>query len=151
MYFILVTLISAKLHLQVRQTRTNEQLLTMFLTGSSIFCTFAFLQAIATNSFICYTMHAEMDKSICNRIIRYCQRGFVFLEPQKFDNVLYIDIMARTVLEEKKEETREIMNDDGEIQTITITYQPRQWPYPNIDSHRLQGTFIKRISSQKPE
>jgi hypothetical protein len=57
--------------------------------------------------------------------------------------------MASTVLEEKREETKEIMNDDGEIQTITITYQPRQWPFPNVDPHRLQETFIKRIGSQK--
>jgi hypothetical protein len=94
-------------------------------------------------------MHGEMDKNICNRIVRYCQRGFVFLEPQEFDNLLYIDIMAGTVLEENREETREIMTDDGEIQTITITYQPRKWPYPNVDSHRLQETFIKRICSQE--
>ena len=123
----------------------------MFLTGTRILCAFAFLQAIATSSFICYTMHGSMEKSICNRIIRYCQRGFVFLEPQEFDNVLYSDIMADTVLEEKAEETRETMNDDGEIQTVTTTYEPRQRPFPNVDPHRLQETFIKRICSQKFE
>ena len=96
-------------------------------------------------------MHGSMDKIICNRIIRYWQRGFVFLDPQEFDNVLYIDIMAGTVLEEKTEETREIMNDDGEIQTITITYEPRQRPFPNVDPHRLQETFIERICSQNFE
>ncbi|CAF3478219.1 unnamed protein product [Rotaria socialis] len=118
-------------------------------TGSHVFCTIAFLQAIATNSFICYTMHGDMERSICERIIRYCQRGFVFLEPQEFDNALYIDIMARNVLKEKREETREIMNDDGEIQIITITYEPRQFPYPNVDSHRLQETFIEQICRKK--
>jgi hypothetical protein len=92
-----------------------------------------------------------MEKSISERIIRYCHRGFVFLEPKEFDNVLYIDIMARTVLEEKREEIREILNDDREIQTITITYRPRQLPFPNVDSHRLQENFIKRICSQKSE
>ncbi|CAF1590784.1 unnamed protein product [Rotaria magnacalcarata] len=120
-------------------------------TGSHVFCTIAFLQAIATNSFICYTMHGDMERSICERIIRYCQRGFVFLEPQEFDNALYIDIMARNVLKEKREETREIMNDDGEIQIITITYEPRQFPYPNVDSHRLQETFIEQICRKKIE
>ncbi|CAF2071869.1 unnamed protein product [Rotaria magnacalcarata] len=120
-------------------------------TGSHVFRTIAFLQAIATNSFICYTMHGDMERSICERIIRYCQRGFVFLEPQEFDNALYIDIMARNVLKEKREETREIMNDDGEIQIITITYEPRQFPYPNVDSHRLQETFIEQICRKKIE
>jgi hypothetical protein len=149
MIFIVVTLISVKLHLQVRRARTKEKLLTNFLIGTRVLCTFAFLQAIATRSFICYTMHGSMEKSICNRIVRYCQRGFVFLEPQEFDNVLYIDIMTGTVLEEKTEEIREIMNDDGEVQIVTITYHPRTWPFPNVDSHRLQEAFIKQISSQK--
>ncbi|CAF3422167.1 unnamed protein product [Rotaria sp. Silwood1] len=35
-------------------------------TGSRVFCTFAFLQAIATKSFICYTMHANMASNYSN-------------------------------------------------------------------------------------
>ncbi|CAF4223571.1 unnamed protein product, partial [Adineta steineri] len=98
------------------------------LKGSQLLCTFAFLQAVATKSFICYTMHANMEKSICNRIIRYCQRGFTFLKPYEFDSLLYIDIMNGTILEESREETREIMDEDGEIQIVTTTYYPRKWP-----------------------
>ncbi|CAF3472888.1 unnamed protein product [Rotaria sp. Silwood1] len=123
----------------------------MFLTGSRVFCTFAFLQAIATKSFICYTMHANMVKSIYDRIIRYYRRGFIFLEPQDFDDTLYNGIMSSIDFEEKREETREIIDDDGEIQIITATYQPRQWPLPNVDTHRLQEAFIKRIDSKQFE
>ncbi|CAF4109602.1 unnamed protein product [Adineta steineri] len=119
------------------------------LKGSQLLCTFAFLQAVATKSFICYTMHANMEKSICNRIIRYCQRGFTFLEPYEFDSLLYIDIMNGTILEESREETREIMDEDGEIQIVTTTYYPRKWPLPNIDTYQLQENFMKQISSQK--
>jgi hypothetical protein len=112
-------------------------------------CTFAFLQALATKSFMCYTMHGNMDKSICNRIIRYCQRGFVFLEPVEFNNLLYADIMASTVIEEKTEETREIVDDDGEVQTVTTTHYARRMPFPNVDTYRLQENFIKHICSQQ--
>lgn len=94
-------------------------------------------------------MHATMAKSICNRIVRYCQRGFVFLEPQDFDNVLYIDIMAKTILEENREETKEIITEDGEIQTVTVIYEPHKRPLLNVDPHRLQETFIQQITSQK--
>jgi len=121
----------------------------VFLIGSRIVCTIAFLQAMTTKSFLCYTMHGDMDKSIINRISRYTERGFVFLEPKEFDDALYVDLMTRTVLEETREETREIMNDDGEIQIVTTTYQPRQLPFPNVDPHRLQETFINRICSQQ--
>ncbi len=126
----------------------NKILLSNFLTGSHVLCTFAFLQAIATKSFICYTVHGDMHKSICNRIIRYCGRGFIFLEPKQFDNLLYIDIMACSILEEKTEETREMVNDDGETQIFTVTHYPRCWPSPNVDPYRLQETFIKQICSQ---
>ncbi len=94
-------------------------------------------------------MHRDMDKSICNRIIRYCQRGFVFLEPREFDCLLYVDILDGTVLEEKREETREIMDDNGDIQIITATYHPRKWPFPNVDTYQLQENFMKQICSQK--
>lgn len=96
-------------------------------------------------------MHAEMCKSICARIIRYCQRGFLFLEPRAFDNAWYTDIMARSILDEKREETREEMNDDGEMQTVTVTYYPSTWPCPNVDPYRLQETFIHRICCEKFE
>jgi hypothetical protein len=96
-------------------------------------------------------MHADMDKSIYDRIMRYTKRGFVFLEPKEFENFAYTALMNKNILEGKKVETREIINDDGEIQTITITHLPRLWLFPSIDPHRLQETFIKRISSQKFE
>lgn len=98
---------------------------------------------------MCYTIHAAADKNIYDRIMRYFERGFVFLEPRDFDNLLYIDIMSRTVLEKPEEETREIMNDDGELQIITITRYPRQCLLPNVDAYMLQEAFIKLICSQK--
>lgn len=104
---------------------------------------------MATKSFICYTMHGEMSKSICDRIIRYCHRGFIYLEPTEFDDRLYIDIMASPLFNEREEESREIMNDDGEIQIITITYHSRYLPFTNVDTHQLQEMFIARIRSQQ--
>lgn len=126
----------------------NESFLVMFSLGSHVVCTFAFLQAIATTSFMCYSMHGAMGKSVCNRIIRYCERGFIFLEPQEFDDGFYSDIMAGIVLEEKKEEVKEIVDDDGDIQIITIAYEPHRWPLPNVDPHLLQENFIERIRSE---
>ena len=89
-----------------------------------------------------------MCKSICERIIRYCRRGFTFLEPQDFDDTLYTDIMGKTHSEETREETKEMMDIDGEIQVVTVTYRPCQWPLPSIDAYQLQEAFIKRIDVQ---
>ena len=121
------------------------------LIGTHILCTFAFLQAVATKSFVCYTMHGDMDRSIYDRIGRYCQRGFVFLEPRQFDYRLYIDIMAHTIPEDIVVESRQIMNDDGEIDTVVITYQPRRLPFPNVDTYQLQETFTGKILSREFE
>jgi hypothetical protein len=96
-------------------------------------------------------MHGEMDRNIFDRIIRYSHRGFSFLEPRDFDDTLYTDIITRTKLENKREETREEMNDDGEIQILTVTYYPSREPCPNVDPHRLQEAFIKRICSHRIE
>ena len=93
-------------------------------------------------------MHGDMDRSIYDRIGRYCQRGFVFLEPRQFDNRVYADIMAHTVSEDIVVESRQIMNDDGETDTVVITYQPRRLPFPNVDTYRLQETFIGEILSR---
>ena len=86
-----------------------------------------------------------MDKSICNRIARYCQRGFAFLESVAFDSQSYVDIMASNVMEEQTEQTREIVNDDGDVQTVTMISYARRLPFPNVDTYRLQEDFIKRI------
>ncbi|CAF0869286.1 unnamed protein product [Adineta steineri] len=120
-------------------------------TGTRLFCTFAFLQAIATKSFICYTMHATMMKNICERIIRYCHRGFIFLESHDFDDTLYGDIMNNDDLEENRVETKEIIDDDGEVQIMTTTYGTHRWPLPTIDSYLLQEAFIKRIGYKQFE
>lgn len=135
----------------LRMKLKNNKIFVVFPIGSNIVCTFGFLQAISTKSFLCYTMHSTMSKSICNRIIRYCQRGFVFLESQCFNDSWYSDIMSGDVLEEVKEETKEIIDADGEFHTVTITYTPRKTPLPNVDTYELQEKFIKRIVSQKFE
>ena len=134
-----------------RREKKIERSFDSFPTGSHVLCTFAFLQAVATKSFVCYTMHGDMDRSIYDRIVRYSQRGFVFLQPTPFDNQLYANIMVHTVSEDIVEESRQIMNDDGEIDTVIITYHPRRLPFPNIDTHRLQETFISRILSREFE
>ena len=57
--------------------------------------------------------------------------------------------MQKIDSEEIREETQEVMNVDGEIQIATVTYRPRQWPLPNIDTYQLQEAFIKRIDIQE--
>jgi hypothetical protein len=131
--------------------KRREESFDSFLIGTHVLCTFAFLQAMATKSFVCYTMHGDMDRSIYDRIVRYCQRGFVFLEPKQFDDQLYADIKTHTVSEDIVEESRQIINDDGEIDTVVITYQPRRLPFPNVDTYRLQEMFIERILSREFE
>ncbi|CAF1185724.1 unnamed protein product [Adineta steineri] len=116
------------------------------LKGSQLLYTFAFLHAVATKSFIFYTMHANMEKSICNRIIRYCQRRFTFLEPYEFESLLYIDIMNGTILEESREETREIMDEDGEIQIATTTDYPHNSVVPKSPSKHVKTTDDASIS-----
>ena len=44
--------------------------------GDEIVSTFAFLQAIATKSFICHDLHCRIPRHVCNRIANYCHRGF---------------------------------------------------------------------------
>ena len=53
--------------------------------------------------------------------------------------------MASTVIEERTEQTREIVNDDGDVQTVTIISDARRLPFPNIDTYRLQEDFITRM------
>lgn len=123
------------------KSRTNSS----SCVGNRLLCTFAFLQALATKSFMCYTMHGKMDKSICNRIARYCQRGFTFLQSVACDSLSYMDIMASTVTEDRTQQTRVIVNDDGDVQTVTMITYARRLPFPNVDTYRLQEDFIKRM------
>lgn len=90
-----------------------------------------------------------MSKSIYDRIIRYVRRGFTFLEPRGFDKSLYANILRNTHSEERRQETKEIMDIDGELKIVTITYQQRQWPLPNTDSYQLQEGFIEQVRSQQ--
>ena len=120
-----------------------------FEIGSQVVCTFAFLQAIATKSFICYTLYEDMPKCVYNRINRYYQRGFVFLEPQSFNTACYVSVKDKTVFDTTTVETREILNEDGEIQIATITRDPSLIPFFNIDPYFLQETFIEHICSKK--
>ena len=47
--------------------------------------TFSFLQAIATKSFIVYSLHARSPKHLYARIAKYCDRGFNLLVTIDFD------------------------------------------------------------------
>ncbi|CAF4903881.1 unnamed protein product [Rotaria magnacalcarata] len=51
------------------------------ILGDKIVSTFPFLEALATKSFVVYSLHAQSPKSVCARIAKYCSRGFYHLEP----------------------------------------------------------------------
>ena len=74
----------------------------------------------------------------------------MFLQPIQFDYQLFVDIMAgSTNVQEARVEVREVVNEDGDVQTVTTTYFPRRLPFANVDTFRLQETFVERICSQK--
>ncbi|CAF1507444.1 unnamed protein product [Adineta ricciae] len=86
-------------------------------TGKQIICTFAFLQAIATKSFVVYSLHGAIRKDVCIRIDKYNKRGFSLLEPRNFDGN-FTHLINQTLTPLYRIEHQEIINDDGEVQSL---------------------------------
>ncbi|CAF1023470.1 unnamed protein product [Adineta steineri] len=113
-------------------------------TGDRIISTFAFLQALATKSFIVYSLHAETSKNVCNRIAKYCKRGFTLLEPINFDGSFDM-LMKQLDIPLYRIEYQDFTDDDGEVQFMTTEY----WRgyARNIDTFQLQEGFIAAACS----
>ena len=112
--------------------------------GNKLLCTFPFLQALATKCFITYSLHGHTKKNVCNRIAKYCARGFYLLEPVNFDGNFDI-LMEQEEIPLYRSEERQVIDDEGEVQTTTAEYW-RQ-PAPNIDTFQLQELFISNVYS----
>ena len=87
----------------------------------AVVSTFALLQAIETKSFICSSLHCSIEKSVYNQIDRYCERGFIFLEPELVKTSNYSEIIVKKVFK-----TRKLLKDDKELQNITIIHESNQ-------------------------
>jgi hypothetical protein len=113
--------------------------------GDKIVSTFPFLQALATRSFIVYTLHAESPKHLCARIAKYCNRGFDLLVPINFDG----DFQSMIIQEETplyRVEHQHHIDDDGESR-ITIKEFYRIF-VRNVDTFRLQEKFMLMVCPQ---
>jgi hypothetical protein len=117
----------------------------MSCLGDKIISTFPFLQALATRSFIVYTLHAESPKHLCTRIAKYCNRGFDLLVPITFDGD-FEWMMAQEEPPLFRVEHQQYIDDDGEIQTTTTEFS--QFPTPNIDTFGLQEKFMSMVCPQ---
>ncbi|CAF4441595.1 unnamed protein product, partial [Rotaria magnacalcarata] len=106
---------------------------------NKIICTFAFMQAMATKSFIVYSLNGETSKNVCTRIAKYCGRGFALLGPINFDGD-FESLMKQDEIRLYRAEHREFIDDDGELQMATMVYWRR--PERNIDTFQLQEVFI---------
>ncbi|CAF4735612.1 unnamed protein product [Rotaria sp. Silwood1] len=108
-------------------------------TGDKIVSTFPFLQALATKSFIVYSLHARSPKHLCTRIAKYCNRGFNLLEPLDFDGD-FDSLMIQEEIPLHRVEHQQYIDDDGEIQLATKEFH-RSF-LNNVDTFRLQEKFM---------
>ncbi|CAF1566950.1 unnamed protein product [Adineta ricciae] len=113
-----------------------------YILGHRIVSTFAFLQALATKSFISYTLYARSPKHLCDRIQKYCNRGFKLLEPVDFDGN-FDELMAQEEIPPYRIEQHQYIDDDGDIQTVQKEF--RRPFLDNIDTFQLQEKFIDMI------
>ena len=113
--------------------------------GHKIVSTFPFLQAIATKSFIVYSLHAQSPKHLCTRIAKYCNRGFSLLEPIDFDGDCDF-LMAQEEIPLHRIEHQQYIDDDGE--TRTATREICRGFLENIDTFRLQDKFMRMVCPQ---
>jgi hypothetical protein len=102
------------------------------------------MQALATKSFIVYSLSAETPKHVCNRIAKYCDRGFNLLVPLNFDGD-FNTLMQQEEIPRYRVEQRPFFDDDRELQT-SITQFWRS-PSRNIDTFRLQDAFVNYVCS----
>jgi hypothetical protein len=100
------------------------------------------LQALATRSFIVYTLHAESPKHLCTRITKYCGRGFDLLLPINFDGD-FESMMAQEETPPYRVEHQQYIDDDGEIQIATKEFY-RVFAR-NVDTFRLQEKFMSMV------
>ncbi|CAF3091601.1 unnamed protein product [Rotaria socialis] len=110
--------------------------------GDKIISTFPFLEALATKSFIVYSLHAEVARHICTRIEKYCKKGFHLLEPIGFDGDFNV-LMAQEEIPIYYVEQQQYIDDDGEIQIATKEYH--RIPARSVDTFRLQEKFIHMV------
>ncbi|CAF1446029.1 unnamed protein product [Adineta ricciae] len=110
--------------------------------GHTIVSTFAFLQALATKSFISYTLYARSPKHLCSRIQKYCNRGFKLLEPVDFDGNFDV-LMAQEEIPPYRVEQHQYIDDNGDIQIVQKEF--RRPFLDNIDTFQLQEKFINMI------
>ncbi|CAF1461479.1 unnamed protein product [Adineta ricciae] len=83
-----------------------------------IVSTFPCLQALATQSFMAYTLHPESPKHLCTRIGKYYDRGFDLLLPIGFDGDLE-SMMEEEEIPLYRFEYTKYTNDEGEIYAVT--------------------------------
>ena len=114
----------------------------LIVIGEQLVSTFAFLQAVATKSFIVYSLHGGITKEAFIRIEKYSKRGFTLLEPSTFDGNFTL-IMKKPSIPLYRVQHRNFIDDDGEIQTETVEY----WRQParNIDTFDIQERFIAAL------
>ncbi|CAF4705188.1 unnamed protein product, partial [Rotaria sp. Silwood2] len=108
-------------------------------TGDKVVSTFPFLQALATKSFIVYSLHARSSKHVCTRIAKYCHRGFNLLVTIDFDGD-FDTLMAQEEIPLYRVEHVQYIGDDDEIQLATKEF--RRSFVDNIDTYRLQEKFM---------
>lgn len=113
--------------------------------GDKIVSTFPFLQALATKSFIVYSLHARSPKHLCTRLAKYCNRGFNLLEPIEFDGD-FDSLMIQEEVPLYRVEHQQYIDDDGEIQFATKEFH-RSF-LNNVDTFRLQEKFMCMVCPQ---
>lgn len=112
------------------------------VSGAKIISTFSFLQALATRTFIVYSLHARSPKVLCTRIEKYCNRGFNLLVPTEFDGD-FDSLMAQEEIPLYRLEHQQYIDDDGETR---IAIKEFRRPFlENIDTFRLQEKFMNII------
>lgn len=114
----------------------------MNCVGNKIISTFPFLQALATRSFIVFSLHAGSPKHLCTRIAKYYNRGFDLLVPINFDGNLEL-MMAQEENPVRRVEYQHYIDDDGEIRIATKEFH-RIFAH-NVDTFRLQEKFISMV------
>ncbi|CAF2050749.1 unnamed protein product [Rotaria magnacalcarata] len=114
-------------------------------TGDKIVSTFPFLQALATKSFIVYSLHARSPKHLCTRIAKYCNRGFNLLETVNFDGE-FDSLMEQEEIPLYRVEHVTYIDNDGEIQFATKEFH-RSF-INNVDTLRLQEKFMHMVCPQ---
>ena len=119
--------------------------IVFYLSGDRIISTFAFLQAVATRTFVVYSMDGEAPKDVCTRIQKYSERGFRLLEPHTFDGD-FDELTRQSEIPLYRAECQDYLDDDGEPQTAFKQFW-RRVPR-NIDTFNLQDAFVREVCTQ---